>query len=197
MNLMLPMEETTRVWILFTDIQYQQIDKYAKQGFMNIDKSVGSPKYADVVYIYCRYLSKIRFKAIVSNIEESQDNRIRLDIVDIYRGNELSIFDFVPKTSEYNQLIDITNDNKLHQTIVAKFALDKLEQKQIQSVKSTSPSQVSKDEKMPISFYLFIIICLVVIIGIVVLIGYYFDGILFAICAFIGIGGMVCKELFR
>ena len=107
MNLMLPMEETTRVWILFTDIQYQQIDKYAKQGFMNIDKSVGSLKYADVVYIYCRYLSKIRFKAIVSNIEESQDDRIRLDIVDIYRGNELSIFDFVPKTSEYNQLIDI------------------------------------------------------------------------------------------
>ena len=197
--------ETNRVWILNTIADCNHLKAITGNGIYSFKTENAVISAGDIVYIYSIYLEKIRFKTIVMSKDQHKHNVI-LSIQSIYRGNALNIIKDLNIRPIHNLLYEITDRPETLQFIEAKFALDIYEQSQKQlntqnkiiESKSGKPTTNSNDSKMPIGLVITIICIAAILIGLIVLIQCLFDGsIIFAICAFIGLCGMVGRELFK
>ena len=185
--------ETNRVWVLYTKVDIPQLNVIAKNGVYSFKSENAMIHVGDVVYVYSLYLGKIRFKAIVSNII---NDSIYLSIKSIYRGKELNSIEGLNNRPIHNLLSEIT-DKSLVQFIEMNFEQDEIKHQQRLLHQPSNISSGTDSSKMPIGRIVAIICVLMLLIGLVVLILCLFDGLLFAICAFIGLCGMVWKELFK
>ena len=176
--------ETKRVWVLYTKAECPQLNVVAQNSVYSFKSENAIIAVGDIVYIYSLYLGKMRFKTIVSSI--TNNYTIYLSIEHVYRGKELSTIENLNNRPIHNLLFEIT-DKSLALFIETKFEQDKIEQQHKLPRKPQNTSAVIS------------IICIaIVLIGLLVLIIWWLDGsLIFAICAFIGLCGMVGKELFK
>lgn len=187
--------ETKRVWVLYTKAECPQLNVVAQNSVYSFKSENAIISVGDVVYIYSLYLGKMRFKTIVSSI--TNNYTIYLSIEHVYRGKELSTIENLNNRPIHNLLFEIT-DKSLALFIETKFEQDKIEQQYKLPRKPQNTSAGAKDSKMPIGLVISIICIAIVLIGLLVLIIWWLDGsLIFAICAFIGLCGMVGKELFK
>lgn len=181
-------QPSVRIWILFTGIKPSKIDRIKEEGewiFSNI-KIYEQFQYGDIVYVYSRKLSQLKFIATVLDAEMAFTAGVnRLNIVRTYQDVELHQCDAMPndKNKRY-QIYDITDNENLLEFIDSKCGSIRkrvLDHSMSEYVQSKRKKRGKKE--------LVLELLIALIIGIVA-VAFFSGDLLFIICAFIGLLGM-------